>query len=1021
MTLLAALAGNATGEPLLATDAGHHPSGISTSSAGSAVSGLAAGRSLYSGVVAIETAHRTGPGVPAYWELRDEVRGGHFAVDWSYPDRAMRDDDNAWGDHTAGNSQTAAVDAQYGNSVAWDYFKNVHGRLGMFNDGLAACTKVHWRSNYVGTMWQPADRCIYLGDGDGVIARPLVSLDIIGHEWTHGLTAATARLGDLGENGGLSEATSDIFGTAAEFYAGNPNDPGDYLIAEEAYLSGFLRRMDNPAADGLSPNCWSPSVGQLAKHLAAGPANHFFYLLAEGSGLRTINGVQHNSTTCNGSSISGIGRATAERIWYRALTSRFNQNTNYTSARNDTIIVARSLYGIGSAQCITVERAWSAVLVAPAGEACGNPPLPAGNVVPNQYMNSLFSDYGNNAGCADWSGADGTQSVLLPSGHRAWFFSDTYLGSPAERPGGFLRGFIRNSIILQQGGNLRTITGGNTCREGDGSIGLGSRYARTPIEIAGEPAWHWGHDAMVVGPNVVKFASRNVVDGQFWTETHTAIATIPISSLENSSTLQVAPVLMPQGFTPGGRPIMWGAALLEYGGYVYIYGWGAMDSSNTKRLFLARTTKPNLATYGQWQYNTGAGDQWSAPGVQSAARPIMASVPVEAGFSVIRANNQFWFIQHEPNLNGGDIVAHPATSPWGFGSSRVRLYTPPETPRDAAHKYQFVYEARVQPGLSRGSNKIIMAYNVNTSAVSIGCRSRTDHDASIYRPRFIDVPLSMLNASAAFVPDTKADAQPEAGVQRGPHGLSPAPTLPGTPSLHRSTHRQPAPKLAPMSEPDLNWYDQWSAPVQANGGCPVLDKPTQLRVGAQPDGRVDLNWDDYGRDMWYWIYRRDVTAGTGFQRFELWAPTNWAADYPVRQSSDNGHQYSWYVVPFANGRSSLQGPASNAPAIQVWVQRPAAPPSAQKLWYAQDGLWRISWESVSYPSDAVFYWIDSSDIFGLQCDTFGPYSFETNWVYLGRHHSPGGTLCERFHVYAENLGGTGAATEATYPLVNGVR
>ena len=64
-------------------------------------------------------------------------------------------------------------------------------------------------------------------------------------------------------------------------------------------------------------------------HYSSGVGNHFFYLLAEGSGAKTIGGVAHNSPTCNGSTVTGIGRDAAAKIWFRALTSYMTSGTNY--------------------------------------------------------------------------------------------------------------------------------------------------------------------------------------------------------------------------------------------------------------------------------------------------------------------------------------------------------------------------------------------------------------------------------------------------------------------------------------------------------------------------------------------------------------------------------------------------------------------------------------------------------------------------------------------------------------------
>jgi Zn-dependent metalloprotease len=122
--------------------------------------------------------------------------------------------------------------------------------------------------------------------------------------------------------------------------------------------------MDNPIADGDSPNCWSSNTKNLDVHYSSGVGNHFFYLLAEGSGAKVINGVAHNSPTCNGSSVTGIGRAAAGAIWYRALTVYMTSGTTYAGARTATLNAARDLYGAGSAQQNAVAAAWSAVSVA---------------------------------------------------------------------------------------------------------------------------------------------------------------------------------------------------------------------------------------------------------------------------------------------------------------------------------------------------------------------------------------------------------------------------------------------------------------------------------------------------------------------------------------------------------------------------------------------------------------------------------------------------------------------------------
>ncbi|MFE6283608.1 M4 family metallopeptidase [Streptomyces sp. NPDC057877] len=335
------------------------------------------GRSLYGGTVPLETT----PTGTSY-ELRDPTRGGTYTGDAGNrsdlcllgtvcvvraPATVFGDADNHWGDGTTADRASAAVDAQYGTDVTWDYFKGVHGRNGIAGDGRGSYSRVHYGNRYNNAFWDDSCFCMTYGDGDGELLGPLVSLDVAGHEMSHGVTSKTAALTYSGESGGLNEATSDVFGALVEFHARNPADPGDWLIGEKIVRAGFgrsaLRYMDRPSRDGESVDCWSPAVAALDVHYSSGVGNHFAYLLAEGSGPKTIGGVPHSSPTCDGSTVTGIGRAKLGAIWYRALTVHMTSSTTYAGARTATLEAARDLYGAGSAEEAAVAAAWRAVNV----------------------------------------------------------------------------------------------------------------------------------------------------------------------------------------------------------------------------------------------------------------------------------------------------------------------------------------------------------------------------------------------------------------------------------------------------------------------------------------------------------------------------------------------------------------------------------------------------------------------------------------------------------------------------------
>ncbi|KQV72803.1 peptidase [Nocardioides sp. Root122] len=331
------------------------------------------GQTLYSGTVPLQVS-----GSGSSYTLKDATRGGTYTTDMGNAEDSFfcqifgsgcktgttfASTTTTFGNGSTSSRASAGADAQYGSNVTWDYFKSAHGRNGIWNDGRGSYNRTHYGNGYVNAFWD-GTKMTY-GDGDGADFGPLVSLDVAGHEMSHGVTENSAGLTYSGESGGLNEATSDIFGTMVEFHAANANDPADYLIGEEFDLKNHLgfRRMDRPSSDGSSLDCWSSGAKNVDVHYSSGIGNHFFYLLAEGSGAKTIGGVAHSSTTCNGSTVTGIGRDAAAKIWYRALTVYMTSGTTYAGARTATLNAAKDLYGQGSTQYAAVAAAWSAVSV----------------------------------------------------------------------------------------------------------------------------------------------------------------------------------------------------------------------------------------------------------------------------------------------------------------------------------------------------------------------------------------------------------------------------------------------------------------------------------------------------------------------------------------------------------------------------------------------------------------------------------------------------------------------------------
>lgn len=420
------------------------------------------GNSIYAGTVTIDTT------LSGSYQMVDPSHGNGSTCDMNNGTSTcttFTDADNTWGNGSNSNRQSAGVDAHYGAALTFDYFKNVHARNGIFGNGTGVPSRVHYGSNYVNAFWD-GSRMTY-GDGSGN-AKPLVSIDVAAHEMSHGVTenVVPGGLTYSGESGGLNEATSDIFGSMAEFFANNTSDPGDYQIGEKIDINGNgtpLRYMYNPSLDGSSHSCWSTTTKSVDVHYSSGPANHFFFNLAQGTGSTAYG----TSPVCGSApAVTGIGRAKAEKIWFRALDVYFTSSTSYVNTSNPantarayTLSAATDLYGNCSVEYKTVQAAWTAVNVAGSDSAC-----PTGNdfsisVSPASGSVNPGSSVTATVSTATTNGSAQTVSLSasgLPSGATASF-------SPSSvTSGGSSTMTINTSTSTPAGTYTITITGTGT-------------------------------------------------------------------------------------------------------------------------------------------------------------------------------------------------------------------------------------------------------------------------------------------------------------------------------------------------------------------------------------------------------------------------------------------------------------------------------------------------------------------------------------------------------------------------------
>ena len=270
--------------------------------------------------------------------------------------------DDLWGNGTGTSLETACVDTLFDVQREWDMLSTWLGRNGINGQGRGFPAFVGL--NQVNAFWNGRETQFGHSQDNQRQATPM---DVVAHEYGHAIFQTTpGGAGSGNENGGLNESDSDIFGALTEAFANNPNDPPDYQVGEEVNLvgNGPIRFMYNPSLAG-HPNCFSSAIPSTEVHAAAGPQNHWFYLVAEGT---NPGGGRPTSPTCNGTTVTGIGVQAAGRIFYNGLL-RKTSSWNHRAARLATLQATRALFPSGCTEFNTVRAAWNAISVpAVAGE-----------------------------------------------------------------------------------------------------------------------------------------------------------------------------------------------------------------------------------------------------------------------------------------------------------------------------------------------------------------------------------------------------------------------------------------------------------------------------------------------------------------------------------------------------------------------------------------------------------------------------------------------------------------------------
>ncbi len=294
----------------------------------------------------------------AYFDIADLTLGTH----------AWADTKGNSGNYVISSDKNPALDAHWGMGETHDYYMEIFDRNSYDGDGSVVKNFINGTYAMVGTqsnaaaLPSPYNSMVY-GLGDGVNNGPFVTLDVMGHEFTHMVTEHNGNdgLNYSGESGALNESFSDIFGTCIEFHT-RGEEGGNYIIGEGVTLVApfMMRSMSDPKSleypDTYLGDYWtntSSAEDNGGVHQNSSVPNKWFYLLCEGG-----TGTNDNSYSY---AVSPIGMTKAEQIAYLTLTEYVTPESQFEDAYNGSLNAAAELYGEGSAEQNAVELAWRAV------------------------------------------------------------------------------------------------------------------------------------------------------------------------------------------------------------------------------------------------------------------------------------------------------------------------------------------------------------------------------------------------------------------------------------------------------------------------------------------------------------------------------------------------------------------------------------------------------------------------------------------------------------------------------------
>lgn len=239
-----------------------------------------------------------------------------------------------------------------------DFYKQVLKRNSIDDRGMRLDAFVHYDVNFNNAFWD--GKAMVFGDGDGMDFIDFTkSLDVIGHELTHGVTEFSASLEYHNQSGALNESISDVFGSLIKQWTLKQSaGTADWLIGAEIFTprikADALRSMKAPgsaynnAAMGKDPQ---PDHMDRFVRLPDTQRGDF-------GGVHINSGIPNKAFYLSAMAIGGNAWEAPGHIWYEALLAS-SARTDFRQFAQTTVQKAAQLYGTTARKAVA--EAWRQV------------------------------------------------------------------------------------------------------------------------------------------------------------------------------------------------------------------------------------------------------------------------------------------------------------------------------------------------------------------------------------------------------------------------------------------------------------------------------------------------------------------------------------------------------------------------------------------------------------------------------------------------------------------------------------